>query len=183
MNSLRFSICALSLALAVGASGCATDREGSVSATLESKQADGSTVAVSTAPDNTKTEVRTFETGEIARVTRVTRPDGTRTATVEYRDGRKVELEDESAIEQAMEATGDAIAEAADATWEKSKEIGEEVGDKSEDVADKTADVSKKVAEETKDTAETVYDKSKKGAKKVGKGIKKVAGKVKDKID
>ena len=149
----------------------------------EIKKADGSIVATSQLQDGTKTEVRSFETGEVARVTRMTSPGGERTATVEFRDDRKVEMEDESFVEQAMDATGDAIAVAANKTWDATKVAGREVGDKSEDVAGAVADTSKKVAGKTADAGKTTGKAVGKGAKAagkaVGKGVKKAGEKLK----
>src|SRR5687767_294211 len=61
-------------------------------------KSDGSTVEIVVAPDGTKTEIRTFETGDIARITRTTLSDGMRAVVVEYRDGRKADLTDENDI-------------------------------------------------------------------------------------
>ena len=72
-------------------------------------KSDGSTVEIVVAPDGTKTEIRTFETGDIARITRTTHSDGMRAVVVEYRDGRKADLTDENDIEQAMDATADVM--------------------------------------------------------------------------
>ena len=57
--------------------------------------------------------MRTFKTGDVARVTRTASAGGKRTATVELRDGRKGELEDESDIEQVIDASADWIADTA----------------------------------------------------------------------
>ena len=187
MKIVKLLITGYVVALSLLVIGCATDgtryaAEGvkEVAGTVEK---DDSTIVTSTAADKTKTEVRTFKSGEVARVTRVTRADGERTATVEFRDGRKVELEDDSAIERAMEDTASAIADAGNKAWEVSKEIGAEIGDKAEDVGDKAAAAGKAIgkgakrgAEEVADKAEDLGDKAVEGAKKVGKGIKKAVG-------
>lgn len=174
--------------LSVGAASCANNiHENSNTATAPSareiEKEDGSVVTETKAPDGTVTEIRTFETGEVARVTRTTPSTGRRTATVEFRDGRKVDLEDDNDIEQAMDATGDAIADAATRAWDAAKEIGEEVGDKTEDVAGKTVDVTKdigsKVGKGAKTGAEKVKDAAGDTAEAVGKGVKKVGKKIK----
>jgi hypothetical protein len=139
-------------------------------------KADGSTVQTTIATDGTKSEVRTFPAGEVTRVTRTTRPTGTREVVVEYRDGRKNEIKDESDIERAMDATGDAIVAAADKTWEVSRDVGKEIGDKAEDVGSEVGDKAEDVADKTVDT-------SKKVGKEVGKGAKKAGKKIKDVID
>jgi hypothetical protein len=153
-------------ALTLGAAGCANNdydnaNTAATPSAREVEKEDGSMVSTTKATDGTVTEVRTFETGEVARVTRRTPPEGEPTATVEFRDGRNVELEDESDIENAMEASGDAIAKAAAKAWDATKDIGKEVGDKAEDVADKAVDVGKDIGS------------------KVGEGVKKAGKKIK----
>jgi hypothetical protein len=182
----------LILALGVMTGACANNDSGYSTQTAQSakevEKEDGSTVAVSTAPDGTKTEVRRFKSGDVARVTRTTPRGGESTATVEFSDGRKVELEDKSDIERAMDATSDAIVAAANKTWDATKEVGKEIGDKTEDVAGKTVDTGKKVgkeigkgakrgAEEVADKAEDAADAVAKGAKTVGKKVKKAVKK------
>jgi hypothetical protein len=184
----KVSSLVLAGALSLGAASCADyNRENSNTATTPSAQEvekeDGSVVTETKAPDGTVTEIRTFETGEVSRVTRTTPPTGRRTAAVEFRDGRKVDLEDDNDIEEAMDATGDAIADAATRAWDAAKEIGEEVGDKTEDVAGKTVDVTKdvgsKVGKGAKRGAEKVKDAAGDTAEAVGKGVKKVGKKIK----
>ncbi len=129
------------------------------------QKSDGSRVETITAADGTRTEVRTFPSGDVSRVTRTTRPGGRPKVVVELRNGKRTEFEDQSDIDRAMEATGDAIAAAARKTWEASKEIGAEIGDKAKDLADKTVDTTRDVGS------------------KIGKEAKKAAKKAKDKID
>ncbi|MCI0489901.1 MAG: hypothetical protein L0229_25190 [Blastocatellia bacterium] len=206
MKPIKLTTLILVSAFVFAVIGCATDDappaqpageagQGDKSAqpvppTGEIKLEDGSTIALSELPDGTKTEARTFETGEVARVTRTTSPDGKRSAKVEFRDEREVEMEDESFVEQAMDATGDAIAVAANKTWNASKTAGREVGDKSEDVAGAVVDTSKTVAGKTADAgkatgkavgkgAKTTGKAVGKGAKAVGKGAKKLGEKIK----
>ncbi len=188
------------LAFSIGAIGCAESSQQRVDSTSstaptaqEVEKDDGSVVATNTAADGTKTEVRTFKTGEVVRVTRTTRPAAKRTATIEMRDGRKADLEDDSEIERVINASADWISSAAHKTWDTTKAVGKEVGDKAEDVADKTVDTSKDVGKkavkgtkagvkEVGDKAEDVGDAVGNTAKKVGKGAKSVGKKVKDKV-
>jgi hypothetical protein len=151
---------------------------------------DGSLMSTVTAPDGTKTEVRRFNSGDVSRVVRTTSPSGKRTATVEFRDGRKAELNDDSDIERAMDATAATVKTAALKTWDVTKTVGSEAADKTEDAADKTVGVSKKVgsaakkgATEAADKAEDVGDQTVKGAKKVGREAKKLGKKIKDKVN
>jgi hypothetical protein len=202
MKLIKLTTMVLLLAVSIWAVGCAENSQqpaGSTSTTTATQNAqqvekdDGSMVATTTATDGTKTEVRTFKTGEVARVTRTTKPGTKRTASVELRDGRKADLEDDNDVERVIDASADWIVGAADKTWSATKTVGKEVADKTEDVADKTVDTSKdvgkKVVKGTKagvreagDKAEDVGDAVGKTAKKVGKGAKSVGKKVKDKV-
>lgn len=197
MKLIKLSTIILALAVSFGAIGCTehTQSAGTPSTTTATQNAqevekdDGSVVATTTAADGTKTEVRTFKTGEVARVTRTTRPGNKRAATVELRDGRKAELDDDGEIEQVIDASADWIADTANDTWDTTKAVGKEIGDKTEDAADKTVNTSKKVVKGTKEGAKEVGDKAEdvgdavgKTAKKVGKGAKNVGKKVKDKV-
>jgi len=129
------------------------------------QKSDGSKVETKTAADGTRTEVRTFASGDVSRVTRTTPPGGKPRVVVELRNGKKTEFEDQSDIDRAMEATGDAIAYAAQKTWDATKKIGGEIGDKAKDLANKTVDTTKDVGN------------------KVDKEAKKAAKKAKDKVD
>lgn len=200
MKLIKLLTISLLLAFSVGAIGCAENSQQRVDAkstttptAQEVEKDDGSVVTTTTTADGTKTEVRTFKTGEVVRVTRTTRPGAKRTATVELRDGRKADLQDDSKVEQVIDASADWIAKAAETTWDTTKTVGKEVGDKAEDVADKTVDTSKdvgkKVVKGTKtgvkevgDKAEDVGDAVGKTAKKAGKGAKSLGKKVKDKV-
>ena len=63
--------------------------------TIQNK--DGSTTVVTAYSDGSKTEVRTFRSGRLARVTRITDPSGARTVRANYRaDESEVEIKDES---------------------------------------------------------------------------------------
>jgi hypothetical protein len=191
MKKVLSTFC-LVAALAVGAMGLPTDQTQSQDQPSQSmKKSDGSIVSTTVAQDGTKTEVRTFETGDIARITRTTSSNGERMVMVEYRDGRTAQLEDKNDIEQAMDATADAIKMAADKTWNATKEAGKEVADKTEDVADKTVDVGKtavdktkeagkEVADKTEDVADKTVDVGKKTGEVAVKGVKIAADKTKE---
>jgi hypothetical protein len=121
---------------------------------------DGSTTVVAHYSDGTKSEVRTFKTGRLSRVTRETNAAGQRTARVTYRDtNREVELREASWIDKSMDATSNALVE---------------VADKLEDVGDATKKGVKEGAKEVGDKAEDVGDAVKKGAKKVTKKAKEI---------
>ena len=197
MKVFRFANLFLTGALALGAAACAHGDAGGnangsngAQASSEAKspaeveKEDGSTISVATEPDGSKREERSFKSGEVARVSRVTRSDGTRTATVEMRDGRRAELKEEGEVEKALEASSDWLVTAASKSWDTTKDIGREVGAKSKDVASKTADtgkdVGKKVGKGIKRGAEEVADKTGDAAGKVKKGARKVVDKVKN---
>jgi len=197
MSPYKFASLVLSGALALGVSGCARNDAGSnvnsnaaVTANSQAKspgeveKEDGSSISVATDSDGSKREERTFKSGEVARVSRVTRPNGTRTATVELRDGRRAELKDEGEVAKALEASGEWLVDAANRTWDTTKAVGKEIGDKTGDVASKTADTSKdvgkKVGSGIKRGAGEVADKTKDAAGAVKKGTKKVVDKVKN---
>lgn len=121
---------------------------------------DGSTTVVTHYRDGTQSELRTFKTGRLARVTRETNATGQRAARVTYRDtGREVALRDASWIDKSMNATSKALVE---------------VADKLEDVGDMTKKGVKEGAKEVGDKAEDVGDAVKKGAKKVTKKAKEM---------
>lgn len=201
MNCLKPSLLGLTLAFAIGTAACSQEaapantsapaQPSPATAAKEVEKEDGSTVAVTTDTAGTKTEERTFKTGEVARVTRTTSAEGRRRATIELRDGRKAEVEDQSLVEKTIEAPADWLVSTANTTWDATKRVGSEVADKTGDVAGKTVDKSKDVGRAVgrgaKKGAEAVADKTedaaglvKKGAKKVGKETKKVVDKIKN---
>lgn len=126
---------------------------------------DNSEITTTTDANGVTTETRVFRGNpRVSRVVVTTR-SGNRSVRAYSASGEEKEVND---VGDALEATGDKIAQAAGWTADKAEDVpGEvkkgvnEVGDKAEDVADKTADGAKKVG---KKTAE--------GAKKVGNKIK-----------
>jgi hypothetical protein len=114
--------------------------------TIENK--DGSTTLVTNYSDGSKTEVRTFKSGRLATVTRQTSATGGKSVRVSYRnDNSEVEIKDPSWAEKAMDATGDALATAAD----KTKKGAVEAADKAEDVGDAVKKGTKKAGSKIKD--------------------------------
>ena len=158
---------ALIFLISLVAAACSQLHEGSTSGNKPQvvQKSDGSKVETTTTADGTRTEVRTFPSGDVSRVTRTTPPGGKPKVVVELRNGKRTEFEDQSDIDRAMEATGDAIATAARKTWEATKEIGGEISDKAKDLANKTVDATRDVGS------------------KVSKEAKKAAKKAKDKVD
>ncbi|MEN3332940.1 MAG: hypothetical protein V7641_2305 [Blastocatellia bacterium] len=176
---MRFALITFLMALTLGANGCADagSRSNSDSTRVQQgsagRQADGSTITISTSPDGKKTETRTFASTEIASATRTTYPDQTQRGMVEYSDGRTVEIKDNQDIGALMETSVDNIKAAASKALSASKDFGEEVADKTKDFGDKAADKTKEGLEKAKDVAADA-------AEAAGKGIKKAGGKVKD---
>jgi hypothetical protein len=130
---------------------------------------------VTTNENGVRTETRTFRSNRrVSRVVVTTR-DGSRTAKVYSASGEEREMK--SGVETALNATGDAIADAVGFT----KTAAVEVGDKTEDVYDKTKEGVKKVGEKTKDGAEKVADKTVDTTKKVADKTVDTSKKVADK--
>lgn len=137
-----------------------------------------------TTENGVKTETRTFkDNGRVSKVVATTTKDGNRAVKVYSKSGEEREMKSEP--EKAMSASGDAIADAAGFTKDKtvdvadkSKDIGVKVGDKTKDgavaVKDKTVDLSLAVADKSKAGAKTVADKTATGAKKAVKAVKKI---------
>ena len=188
MVSLRFALVTFLIALTFGTIGCADVRNSSNSDSRRAqqgsavRQADGSTITTSTAPDGKKTETRTFTSAEIASVTRTTYPDQTQRGTVEYSDGRTVEIKDEHDIGALMETSVDNIKAAASKALATTKELGEEIADKTKEVGGKAADKTKEGLEKAKNAAADAADAAGKGIQRAGKEIKKAGEKVKDKV-
>lgn len=193
------------LALLLVASGCSSTDQTSTNANANN------VATTTTAPDNSeivttnengvKTETRTFRSNpRVSRVVVTTR-DGRRTAKVYSASGEEREMT--NGVENALNATGEAIADAVgfaktagnevgdktEDAYDKTKDAADKVKDKTVDatktvadktvdtsktVANKTVDTSKKVADKSVDVGKTVVDKTKTGVKKTGKAIKKV---------
>ena len=161
---MKICLATLFLALLIAGACSQLHEQHSTSGKSQAVQkSDGSKVETTTAADGTRTEIRTFTSGDVSRVIRTTSPGGKPKVVVELRNGKRTEFEDQSDIDRAMEATGDAIASAARKTWEASKEIGSEIGDKAKDLANKTVDATRdagsKVSKEAKKAAKKARDK------------------------
>jgi hypothetical protein len=131
---------------------------------------DNSEITTTTDANGVKSETRVFKDNPRVSKVVVTTRNGTRTTRVYARSG---EEKDVNSVENALDATGDAIASAAgfvaDKTVEGTKK-GVEVG---KTAAEKTGGAAKKVGEETAEGAKTVANKTAGGAKKAGKAIKR----------
>jgi hypothetical protein len=126
---------------------------------------DNSDITTTTDKNGVKTETRTFRNNPRVSKVVVTTSNGTRTVKVYSPSGEERELK--SQPEKALDATGDAIADAAGWAKDKSVTAADKTKEGATTVADKTVDTSKKVADKTVDTSKTVANKSKAGAKTV----------------
>jgi hypothetical protein len=114
---MKKAILFLSIALMLVLAGCAKDPDkgaaNSNAALFEAPvpvdQADGSNITTTTAPNGIKSEVRSFPQGQLIQISRASWPDGRQAATVRFRDGRTVDLQDTADIEQVMTASSDTI--------------------------------------------------------------------------
>ncbi|MEP7271898.1 MAG: hypothetical protein ABI882_10380 [Acidobacteriota bacterium] len=141
---------------------------------------DGSTTVVRTFSDGSKSEERTFKTGEIATVRRVTQTSGERRAHVVYRkDNSEVEVSDPTWVEKSMDATGSALAVAARKTESGVKTGVNATVEGAKTVGSATKKGAIVAGEKTVEGAKMVGEKTKEGVKAVGKGLKKVGEKIK----
>jgi hypothetical protein len=176
--SLLFLICAITF----GAIGCSNAPEGAnanfAKPEKEVQKEDGSVVAVSSSPNGIRAEARTFPAGDIARVTRITSPNGRRRALAEFRDGRSVEIRDENEVDRVIEASAETVRAATIKAWDAKNAAGPEAADKSADAANRAADAGK-------DAGKAASDAANRGAEEVrntGKVVKKAGEKLKDSV-
>lgn len=175
---------AVTVLAAVG-SACNTTDNANANANANTAVASNSTIPgpdnseITTGTDATgvKTETRVFHNNpRVSRVVVTTR-DGKRTTTVYGPKGETKDLKDETV--DVLASAGNAIADAAGWTADKTKDALNETGDKLEDAKDKTVSGAKKVG----DKLEDVGDKTASGAKKVGQktveGAKKAGSAIK----
>lgn len=131
---------------------------------------DGSEIMTMIDANGTKTETRVFRNNpRVARVVVTTPRSGKRTVRVYSPQGEEKEVND---VGDALEVTGDRLADAAGWIADKGEDAIGETGDKLEDVGDKTVEGAKTVGEKTASGAKTVGKKTASGAKKVGGAIK-----------
>ncbi len=173
----------------------------------ESANANANTVATTTtrpAPDNSevmttidangvKTETRTFQNNPMVSKVVVTTRNGQRTVRAYSKSGEEKDVND---VGDALEVTGDKIADAAgwvagkgrdvavatkkgttvagEKTVEAAKTVGSKTAGAAKTVGSKTADTAKTVGEKTAEGAKTVGEKTKEGVEKTGKALKKI---------
>lgn len=155
---------------------------------------DNSEITTTTDANGVTTETRVFKNNPRVSKVVVTTRNGQRTTRVYSASGQESDVK--SDVVNGLEATGNAIADAAGwvgdktvegvkATGEGAKTVGEKtvegaktVGSKTAEgakvVGSKTAEGAKTVGSKTAEGAKTVGSKTVSGAKKVGSAIKKV---------
>jgi len=172
------------LLLVALAAGCAHNQVGEQNAGTATASPmpgpDNSEITTSVDASGTKTETRTFRNNPHISKVVVTTRDGKKTVKAYSPSGEERVVE---TTENALEATGDAVAKSAGFVADKGEDVAGEVADKAEDVGDKTVDASKKVGEKTVDVSKKAGEKTVEGAKKVGEktveGAKKAGSAVK----
>ena len=157
----------------------ANDNANATAAATTQLGPDNSEITTSTDSNGTKTETRVFHNNPNVSKVVVTTRNGQKTTTVYSKNGEAKEIKDD--VGDALNATGDKIAEGAgfvkdktETAVDKTKQGASEVADKAGDVKDKTTSTAKTVGHETKEGAKTVANKAEDAAKKTGKTIKKV---------
>lgn len=168
-------------ALAILAGGCQKSTEsnanananaGETAATTTTTGPDNSEITTTTDANGVKTQTRVFRGNSRVSKVVVTTRDGNRTVRVYSASGEERELKSDT--EKALEATGDAIADAAGWVKDKAVDVADKTKEGAKTVADKTVDTSKTVARRTTAGAKTVANKTTNAAKKTGNRIKKI---------
>lgn len=172
--SKKVLLVGLLAALALAIAGCAKTDEmanaNTAGTTTTRTAADGSEITTTINENGVKTETRTFRNNpRVSRVVVTTTRDGKRTVRVYSPKGEEKEVND---VGDALEVTGDKLADAAGWVADKTEDAVGETGDKLEDVGDKTVSGAKTVGTKTAEGAKTVGQKTASGAKKTGKAIK-----------
>lgn len=113
---MKKAILFLSIALLLVFAGCAKEpgkeAANSNTAIFEAPapvdQADGSNITTNES-NGIKSEVRSFPQGVLIQISRASWPDGRQAASVRFRDGRTVDLQDAAEVEQVMTASSETI--------------------------------------------------------------------------
>jgi hypothetical protein len=189
---MLLKIATASLACAFLLAGCSKSSETTTNNNANSSAAvatsrpgpDNSEISTTTDANGVKTETRTFKNNPHISKIVVTTKNGVKTTRVYSRNGEEKELSN-SQSQNALEETGDAIANSAGFVAsktvegaEKAKDVGSEAAEKTKDTAkavgDKTVSGAKTVTAKTVEGAKKAGDKTTEAAKKTGKAVKKV---------
>jgi len=176
------TVMAVAVLAMFGASCTTTDQANANMATTTRTAPDGSEITTTTDANGVKTETRVFRGNpRVSRVVVTTTRDGRRTARAYSPRGEEKEIND---VGDALEATGDKIADGARWTADKAEDVGGKTVEVGKTVGEKTAEGAKTVGEKTAEGAKTVGEKTAEGAKTVGKktaeGAKKTGKAIKD---
>ena len=172
------------------AGGCATTADQTANANLNAAGqsstrmgGDGSEITTTTDANGVKTETRVFRNNPRVSKVVVTTRNGQRTVRVHSPQGEEKEVND---VGDALEVTGDKIADAAGWVADKTEDAARATGGALETAGEKTVEGAKVAGEKTAEGAKTVGSKTAEGAKAVGKttakGAKKVGSKIKDAV-
>ena len=142
---------------------------------------DNSEITTTTDASGVVTQTRVFKNNpRVSRVVVTTR-NGQRTTRVYSASGQETDLKAETV--NALDETGDAIANAAGWTADKTVEGAKALGEGAKTVGEKTVEGAKTVGEKTVEGAKTVGSKTASGAKTVGEktvsGTKKAGSAIK----
>lgn len=141
---------------------------------------DNSEITTTTDANGLKTETRVFRDNPRVSKVVVTTRNGQRTVRVYSPSGQEKEVNN---VGDALDATGDKIADGAGWVADKSVDAAKATGSALETAGKKTAEGAKTVGEKTAEGAKTVGEKTAEGAKTVGKktaeGAKKTGSAIK----
>lgn len=132
--------------------------------------ADNSEITTTTDANGVKTETRVFRNNPRVSKVVVTTRNGQRTVRVYSPKGEEKEVND---VGDALEVTGDKIADAAGWVADKTVDAAKATGSALKTAGEKTVEGAKTVGEKTAEGAKTVGKKTAEGAKKTGSAIKK----------
>jgi len=167
-----FAVAALAMFLvscATTADQTANANVNAASTTTTRTLADGSEITTTTDANGVKTETRVFRNNpRVSRVVVTTR-DGKRTVRAYSPSGEDKEVND---VGDALEVSGDKIADAAGWVADKTMDGVSAAGQGLKTAGEKTVEGAKTVGEKTASGAKTVGKKTASGAKKVGGAIK-----------
>ncbi|HEY3024550.1 MAG TPA: hypothetical protein VGJ55_00195 [Pyrinomonadaceae bacterium] len=169
------------LALLVLLPGCNNTENANTNANLAATSApttttrmgpDNSEITTTTDANGVTTETRVFKNNSRVSKVVVTTRNGQRTTRVYSASGQESDVK--SDVVNGLEATGNAIADAAGWVGAKTVQGAKATGEGAKTVGEKTVEGAKTVGSKTAEGAKTVGSKTVSGAKKVGGAIKKV---------
>lgn len=159
-------------AIALFGVGCSTYEANSntsanaAATTTTRTAADNSEITTNVDANGVKTETRTFRNNpRVSKIVVTTTKDGKRTVRAYSPSGQEKEITDAG---DALEATGDKIADGAGWTTDKGEDVADKTVEGAKTAGQKTVEGTKSVVEKTGETAKSAGTKTVAGAKKVG---------------